>query len=183
MVVPGEDGTVAHAELSFRGAVIMLGTARDDELRIKSPHDLGAVSGDNYVYVGNVDAHSERARAAGPKSCEVPRTRTMARANIPPAITRVTCGGSVPTGKGGGVMADESIVRRLRKICLALPEATERPFGGHTDPTWRVREKIFVMYSDNHGDGMVSLQCKGPPGASRLPDTRLRKPAAAPRDV
>jgi hypothetical protein len=26
-------------------------------------------------------------------------------------------------------------LERLREICLALPEATEKPFGGHTDPT------------------------------------------------
>jgi len=65
MVVPGENGTVAHAELSFGPGVIMLGTARDDELRIKSPRDLGAVSGGIYVYVEDVVEHCERARAAG----------------------------------------------------------------------------------------------------------------------
>jgi uncharacterized glyoxalase superfamily protein PhnB len=65
MVVPGENGTVAHAQLSFGPGVIMLGTARDDELRIKSPRDLGAVSGGIYVYVEDVEAHCERARAAG----------------------------------------------------------------------------------------------------------------------
>ena len=57
----------------------------------------------------------------------------------------------------------ETAVDGLREICLALPEATEKPFGGHTDPTWRVRDKIFAMYSDNHhGDGVVSVQCKAP---------------------
>ena len=65
--------------------------------------------------------------------------------------------------------AGEKALDRLREICLALPEATEKPFGGHTDPTWRVRDKIFAMYSDNHhGDGMISLQCKGPPGAQEV---------------
>ena len=63
----------------------------------------------------------------------------------------------------------ERTLERLREICLSLPEATEKPFGGHTDPTWRVRDKIFAMYSDNHhGDGMVSLQCKAPPGAQEV---------------
>jgi len=66
MVVPGENGAVAHAELSFGPGVIILGTARDDELRIKSPRDLGAVSGGIYVYVvEGVVEHCERARAAG----------------------------------------------------------------------------------------------------------------------
>jgi len=64
-VVPNEDGTVAHAELSFGRSVIMLATAREDELRIKSPRDLGAVSGGIYVYLEDVDAHCTRARAAG----------------------------------------------------------------------------------------------------------------------
>jgi uncharacterized glyoxalase superfamily protein PhnB len=65
MVVPNEDGTVAHAQLSLRPGVIMLATARDDELRIKSPRDLGAVGGGIYVYVDDPDAHCERARAGG----------------------------------------------------------------------------------------------------------------------
>ena len=65
MVVPNENGTVAHAEVEFGSGVMMLASARDDELRIKSPRDLGAVSGGIYVYVEDVDAHCERARAAG----------------------------------------------------------------------------------------------------------------------
>ena len=59
-VVPNEDGTVAHAELSFGRSVIMLATAREDELRIKSPRDLGAVSGGIYVYLEDVDTHCTR---------------------------------------------------------------------------------------------------------------------------
>jgi uncharacterized glyoxalase superfamily protein PhnB len=65
MVVPNENGTVAHGELEFGSGVMMLASARDDELRIKSPRDLGAVSGGIYVYLEDVDAHCERARAAG----------------------------------------------------------------------------------------------------------------------
>jgi predicted DNA-binding protein (MmcQ/YjbR family) len=54
----------------------------------------------------------------------------------------------------------------LRAICLALPEATEQLFGGHTTPTFRVRDKIFAMFTnDHHGDGRVALWCKAPPGA------------------
>ena len=65
MVVPNENGTVAHAELTLGPGVIMLATARDDELNIKSPRDLGAVSGGIYVYVQDVDVHCEQARTAG----------------------------------------------------------------------------------------------------------------------
>jgi uncharacterized glyoxalase superfamily protein PhnB len=65
MVVPAENGTVAHAQLSFGPGVIMLGTARDDELRMNSPRDLGGVNQGIYIYLEDVDAHCERARAAG----------------------------------------------------------------------------------------------------------------------
>ncbi len=50
---------------------------------------------------------------------------------------------------------------RLRKICLALPEATEKEAWG--DPTFRVRDKIFAM--EKRGDGRVSIWCKAPPGS------------------
>lgn len=58
-------------------------------------------------------------------------------------------------------MADESI-DHLRAICLAFPEATEKESWG-TDPTFRVRDKIFAM--QKVGDGRVSLWCKAPAGA------------------
>src|SRR5438552_18131350 len=64
MVVPNENGTVAHAEVEFGSGVMMLPSARDDELRITSPRDLSAASGGIYVYVGGVDARSERAPSA-----------------------------------------------------------------------------------------------------------------------
>jgi len=65
MVVPNENGTVAHAEVEFGSGVMMLASARDDELRIKSPRDLGAVTGGIYVYLEDIDAHCKSARAAG----------------------------------------------------------------------------------------------------------------------
>ncbi|HWG13351.1 MAG TPA: hypothetical protein VG268_08785 [Streptosporangiaceae bacterium] len=34
-------------------------------------------------------------------------------------------------------------VNRVRQICLALPEAEEKPFGGHFSPAFRVRDKTF----------------------------------------
>jgi predicted DNA-binding protein (MmcQ/YjbR family) len=55
---------------------------------------------------------------------------------------------------------------RLREICLALPEATEKPFGGHTNPAFRVRDKIFVMTTE--GDGRISLTFKAPAGAQEF---------------
>jgi hypothetical protein len=53
---------------------------------------------------------------------------------------------------------------RVRRICLALPEATEKEAWG--EPTFRVRDKIFAQYEDNHhGSGIVGLWCKAPDGA------------------
>ena len=53
-----------------------------------------------------------------------------------------------------------SAIARIRAICLALPEATERSFGGHTAPAFRVRDKLFVMTSE---DG-TSMTMKGDRG-------------------
>jgi predicted DNA-binding protein (MmcQ/YjbR family) len=45
---------------------------------------------------------------------------------------------------------------RVRQICLALPEAAEKETWG--EATFRVRDKIFAQYEDNHhGSGIVGL--------------------------
>jgi hypothetical protein len=54
-------------------------------------------------------------------------------------------------------------IDRIRTICLALPEAHEKVFGGHTTPTFRVRDKIFVMTNDRH-----EMWCKAPAGAQQI---------------
>jgi len=53
---------------------------------------------------------------------------------------------------------------RLRKICNALPEATEQETWG--DPTYRVRGKIFAM--EKRGDGRVSVWFKAPEGSQAV---------------
>ncbi len=58
----------------------------------------------------------------------------------------------------------KSPIERLRAICLALPEATEKEAWG--DPTFRVRNKIFAM--EKRGDGRISLWCKAPPGSQEI---------------
>ncbi len=65
MVAPGANGTIAHAQLSIGPGVIMLGTAREDDLRMKSPRDLPGVNQGVYIYVTDVDAHYQRANDAG----------------------------------------------------------------------------------------------------------------------
>lgn len=52
---------------------------------------------------------------------------------------------------------------RIRAFSLALPEAVEEPFGGHTAPSFRVNGKFFVMTSE---DGTV-MTCKAPEGVQQ----------------
>jgi hypothetical protein len=53
---------------------------------------------------------------------------------------------------------------RIRAICLALPEAAEKPFGGHTAPSYRVRDKLFVMT----GEDRTYLTLKAPRGVQKI---------------
>jgi hypothetical protein len=53
---------------------------------------------------------------------------------------------------------------RVRALCLALPETSERL--SHGSPTWFIGgKKTFVMYlDDHHGDGRLALWCAAPDG-------------------
>ncbi len=57
-------------------------------------------------------------------------------------------------------------LERVRAICLALPEAHEVEAWGA--PTFRVKNKIFAMYSDpsdvTHSGGRPGLWLKAAPG-------------------
>ena len=64
MVVPGENGSVAHAEMSIGNGVIMLGSAKP-EFGWSSPLDLPAVNQSVYVVVDDPDGHYARAKSAG----------------------------------------------------------------------------------------------------------------------
>lgn len=67
LVVEAKDGSIAHAQLTFRNGMIMLGTIRDDAFgRLsRTPGELGAVTQSPYIVVEDPDAHYARARAAG----------------------------------------------------------------------------------------------------------------------
>ncbi|MFB4315233.1 MmcQ/YjbR family DNA-binding protein [Actinomadura sp. 21ATH] len=56
-------------------------------------------------------------------------------------------------------MGSGDALSRLRDICLALPEAVEKPFGGHTAPSFRIRDKLFTMTSE---DGTTMMLKAGP---------------------
>jgi hypothetical protein len=55
-------------------------------------------------------------------------------------------------------------LQRLRGLCLALPEVTERL--SHGEPTWFIRDKkTFVMFANQHHDDRVGFWCAAPEGA------------------
>ena len=53
----------------------------------------------------------------------------------------------------------EEIISRISRLCLSLPEAEEKPFGGHTAPSFRVRDKLFVT---TYEDGSAMCLKAGP---------------------
>jgi hypothetical protein len=58
---------------------------------------------------------------------------------------------------------------RLRKLCLALPEAHEVEAWG--EPTFRVRNKMFATYAgadSHHGAGRPAVWCKAARGNQDL---------------
>jgi len=45
--------------------------------------------------------------------------------------------------------SNQALIERIRKICLALPEAQEKP--SHGEPTWFAgKGKVFAMLDDHH---------------------------------
>jgi len=68
LVVPGVDGSVAHAQLSFGNGMIMLGSVRDDEFgrRLKQSDQIGGAETQSaYMIVADADMVYARAKAAG----------------------------------------------------------------------------------------------------------------------
>lgn len=58
-----------------------------------------------------------------------------------------------------------SSLARLRKVCLALPDAHEVEAWG--EPTFRIKNKIFAMHAsadNHHGRGRPSVWCMAGPG-------------------
>ena len=68
LVVPDEQGGIAHAQLSFGTGMIMLGSDRGDEyghLQAPLANREAPVSQSAYIVVDDVDAHCARARELG----------------------------------------------------------------------------------------------------------------------
>ena len=55
---------------------------------------------------------------------------------------------------------------KLRRICLDMPETTERL--SHGEPTWFVRaKKTFVTYANHHHDDRLAFWCAAPAGSQQ----------------
>ena len=54
------------------------------------------------------------------------------------------------------------LLERLRALCTALPEVTEKL--SHGSPTWFVRKTFVTWVDDHHGDGNTGFWCAAPPG-------------------
>ena len=65
-------------------------------------------------------------------------------------------------------MTHGEVLERLRRVCLALPETSERL--SHGAPTFFVRGKrAFVMVLDNHhGDGRFAIWCAAGEGMQQM---------------
>ena len=59
-------------------------------------------------------------------------------------------------------------LKRIREICLALPETSERL--SHGAPTFFIRgKKAFVMVlTDHHGDGRFAIWCAAADGMQKM---------------
>jgi predicted DNA-binding protein (MmcQ/YjbR family) len=61
-------------------------------------------------------------------------------------------------------MTTRDPIARLRRICMALPQATERL--SHGEPTWFVGSgKCFATSSNHHHDDRIAFWCAAPDGA------------------
>jgi hypothetical protein len=57
----------------------------------------------------------------------------------------------------------EEHVRRVRRLCAALPQTSEKL--SHGEPTFFVGGKVYVMFAnDHHGDGHIAVWIPVPPG-------------------
>jgi hypothetical protein len=70
-----------------------------------------------------------------------------------------------------------SVEDRIRELCLALPEVTERP--SHGSPAFFVGKQFVMLWADGHHDhDFPHLWCAAPPGAQeeRAQDPRFFRP-------
>src|SRR5438034_11556500 len=62
----------------------------------------------------------------------------------------------------------DKVLAKLREICLAFPETSERL--SHGAPTFFVREKrsFLMVLTNHHGDGRFAIWCAAPDGMQKM---------------
>ena len=66
-----------------------------------------------------------------------------------------------------GADSAEGHLRRVRRICSALPGTTEKL--SHGEPTFFVHKKVYTMFANNHhNDGHVAVWIPASPGVQPL---------------
>jgi hypothetical protein len=81
---------------------------------------------------------------------------------------------AVPPDRGSG-----PAYARLRELCLALPETSEKP--SHGEASWFVGKRAFVTSADRHHDDRRAAWLAAPAGAQEVlvasdPDRFFRPP-------
>lgn len=90
----------------------------------------------------------------------------MVGAGLNPAFGLPPTGdGGQPADRSSGLRQNGAValdpLQALRRLCLSMPETTERL--SHGEPTWFVRDKkTFVMYADHHHDDRLAFWCAAP---------------------
>jgi hypothetical protein len=68
-----------------------------------------------------------------------------------------------PAKKASPAAAGEEHLARVRRICLALPETTEKT--SHGAPTFFVHKRVYCMFANNHhNDGHIAVWAPAEPG-------------------
>jgi hypothetical protein len=98
---------------------------------------------------------------ATPARVNAKTARTKTKATAAPAKPTATAARRAARSRAGDPLT------RLRAVCFSLPEVTEKEAWG--EPTFRVREKMFAMFTnDHHGDGRIAVWCKAPLGMQEI---------------
>ena len=65
-------------------------------------------------------------------------------------------------------MDEERVLERVRDLCLALPETSERLSHGH--PTFFIRDKrsFLMVLRNHHGDGRFAIWCAAEDGVQQM---------------
>lgn len=76
LLIEGEPGTVEHSELTFGDGLVMVGGLKPEKFpQRKAPSQLGGANTQNLmVYVDDVEAHFQNAKARGAKIVKEPET-------------------------------------------------------------------------------------------------------------